>query len=292
VVADLHANLPALQAVLADMQKFDVDGIIAAGDLIVGGPLPNETMALLRAAHPRTWMIRGNGEDALVRFADSQGPAAWRSAQQYAVLRWSAARIGQEALDYVRSLPEQRTIQVDGADPLRVVHGSPRRIAERIVPEEDMAVLDIALSQVAEPVMICAHTHRAWQQMRLGKLALNPGAVSAPLDGVVGARYALLSWDGRRWSCEHRCVGYDIEGLRAIYQESGMLSEAGPLAEFFLLSIETGLDIAEQYVSYARAATEQAGLRLTDHIPDQVWEQAAASFPRTEWSARSAEMCA
>ncbi len=63
ILADIHGNLPALEAVLRDAEQHAIDEIVVAGDLVTHGPHPNEAMRLLRAGHSR--MIRGNGDDDL-----------------------------------------------------------------------------------------------------------------------------------------------------------------------------------------------------------------------------------
>ena len=123
ILADIHADLPALEAVLADVSRHGVDGIVVAGDLLVGGPQPAEVLRLLRSLG--AWLIRGNAEDYLTSFDSGAAPAGWRTARQWAAVRWSHRRLGREELDLVACLPAERTIALPGAAPLRVVHGAP-----------------------------------------------------------------------------------------------------------------------------------------------------------------------
>jgi len=78
ILADIHAHLPALEAVLTDARKNRVDGFIVAGDHINGGPHPNETMGVLRSLE-NCWMIRGKTDDYLLKFADGTTPPGWRT---------------------------------------------------------------------------------------------------------------------------------------------------------------------------------------------------------------------
>ena len=100
ILADIHANLPALEAVLADARQNPVDGFIVAGDHITGGPHPNETMGALRSLE-NCWMIRGNMDDYLLKYANGTAPAEWRTSRQWATLRWSQQRLDRATLNFI-----------------------------------------------------------------------------------------------------------------------------------------------------------------------------------------------
>jgi len=86
VLADVHGNLPALEAVLDDVHRHTVDGFIVAGDLIAA-PHANETIRLLRSLG--SWMIRGNSDDNLLRYNAGDAPEAWRTSRQFGLLRFA-----------------------------------------------------------------------------------------------------------------------------------------------------------------------------------------------------------
>jgi putative phosphoesterase len=276
VLSDIHGNLTALEAMLSDLRQYAVNGILVAGDIVVGGPQPAETLQRLRALG--CVMIRGNADQALLQHAAGRAPASQSTAQQFALLRWTRRQVDQDALDFLASLPEQRVVALAGADPIRMVHGSPRHISERIFPERDPALLDLVLAQISEPVLVCGHTHLPWQVARDGRLALNPGAVGSPLNGTLGAQYALLTWANTGWQARLIAVPYDLEPLRQVCRTSGFLADGGAFARLCLLSVETGQDVLDDFFAYAAGLTEQAGYAECDHIPDAVWKQAVETF--------------
>ena len=282
VLSDIHGNLPALEAVLQDLERWNVWGIIVAGDF-TGGPQPVETIRLLRAR--RTWMIRGNSDDNLLRYGNGLAPPAWHSSRQFALLRWAHRNIDEDTFGFLQSLPQQRVVQVPGTAAIRVVHGSPRDPYESIFPDREPATLDIALAQVDEPVFVCGHTHIPWKVVRQGRLALNPGAVCGPLNGDVRAQYALLTWQDSHWQVEHRAVEYDLEQIRVAFRESGLLVEGGALARSFLRSIETGQNVADWFLSYAYDLAAEGGYEGHSVVSDEIWERAAATF---DWEATAA----
>ncbi|MBN1285258.1 MAG: metallophosphoesterase family protein [Anaerolineae bacterium] len=274
VLADVHGNIPALRAVVDDMARRGVDGVVVAGDM-THGPHPVETINLLRSLGSR--MICGNGDLDMVRFDAGDGPEAWWTHRQYALRRWEHRRFDRETLAFLKSLPEQLVVALPGAAPIRVVHGSPRSPFESIFPGSNVAE---ALAQVDEPVLVCGHTHVPWKYVRGERLALNPGAVCGALNGDASAQYALLDWgreDGR-WHVEHRSVPYDLGLIRAAFRDSGLLEAGGPLARACLLNIETARNIVRDFFSYAHELAARAGFDGCAVIPDDIWEEAAATW--------------
>lgn len=294
VLADVHGNLPALEAVLADVQPHDVDGIIVAGDLIGGGPQSVEVVRLLRSLG--SLMIRGNNEDYFLAYDAGDAPDAWRVSYQWATMRCSYLCLDRETLDFIASLPEQHVVALDSTTPIRVVHGSPSSPSGRLFPDRDPSSmslfrkagflppgrdpvkLDLALAGVNEPVLVCGHTHIPWKQEQSDRLVLNPGAVSGSLNGDVRAQYALLIWQNGRWRAEHRAVSYDLDRVRDAFRESGLLAEGGAFARACLRSIETGRNVAGYFLVHVRGLAAEAGFEGCDVVPDAIWERAVATF--------------
>ena len=275
ILADVHGNLPALQAVAEDFKAFQPESILVAGDL-TGGPQANECIRLLQGLGGE--MILGNSDLNLLRLADGCAPGSWSTSRQFGLLRWALRNIDQHCLKLLRGLPEQRVFRKPGVHPIRVVHGSIRDPYESLYPERETERLDLALAQTSEAVLVCGHTHEPWILRRNGKLALNPGAVAAPLNAEIGAQYALLRWEHGGWQAELRRVDYDLSAIRRAYETSGLLVEGRPLAGCHLLGIESGRDIALQFLTYAHRLAETAGFGRCTVLPDEIWEQAEASF--------------
>jgi putative phosphoesterase len=275
VIADIHGNLPALEAVLGEIEPLEVDGLIAAGDY-TGGPHPNETLRLLRSIPG--WMIRGNGDEMVLRFLDGDVPPSWAQSRQWALARWTCSRLEADNLEFLRSLPSQRTLDAGAGPRIRVVHGSLSDPAESIFPHLDPDLMSGIFARLEEGVLICGHTHQSWVLAQDGKLALNPGAVCGPLSGLPGAEYALMTWQGDHWGVELCRVSYDIGVVRAAFHHSGLLREGGALARAFLRSIETGRDIVDDFLIYAYRLAGEAGHGNPEVIPDTVWDHAAETF--------------
>jgi putative phosphoesterase len=279
LLSDVHGNLPALQAVLDDLNSFQPDLLAVAGDL-TGGPYSNEVIQVLRERG--AVLILGNSDLALLRCIRRQVPEEWLLRKQFGLLRWNARHLSDEHFEFLSTLPEQTVISLPGTDPIRLVHGSPRDPGESIYPQKDLAILDQSLALIAEPVLVCGHTHEPWVLCRNGKLAINPGAVAGPLNGEIGAQYACLVWQDQHWQVTLKRVPYDLAPLKEAFVQSGLLQEGGPVARGFLLSQETGKDVTLAFLTFAFQLAEQAGFKGCKTLPDEIWDLAGAEFP---WNA-------
>jgi putative phosphoesterase len=282
VLADIHGSLPSLEAVLREIHTQSVDGLLVAGDMTCG---PNSGEVLQRLQSEGAWMVLGNNEGYLLRFDSGQAPDWWHTSHQWALNRWTYRTIDKDSLDLLRSLPEQRVIDLPGTAPIRMFHGSLRRSNELLDPAIHPEPLQDAFARTTEPVLICGHTHIPWQERCNGRLAFNPGAVLFPCNGDLGAQYAILTWNKTGWEVDHHSVAYDHSLVRKAFTDSGLLKEGGALALGFLLSIETGRDVAMNFMNYAYRLAAEAGHPGCEYVPDDIWDAAAESF---DWERETA----
>lgn len=300
VLADVHGNLPALEAVLADAGQQGVEAapgnVVVAGDS-TGGSHSRQVVDRLRELG--AWAIRGNNEDYLLSYHRGEAPADWYTSSRWAPIRHIYDQFDAAGLDYLAALPQQRVVAFDGSLPLRVVHGSPRNPIEHLVPDGDGALLDLfrragirrrdpqplarLVADVAEPLLVCGHSHIAWQQQAGDCLVVNPGSVGAPINGDWRAQYALLTWCRGRWQAELRAVAYDRAQMWAGADESGFLALGGAFARACLVGSETGLNVPGFLVDHSMRLAAGAGYTWND-MPEEVWERAAATF---DWAAFS-----
>jgi predicted phosphodiesterase len=193
---DVHGNLAALEAVVADARGQGADHWVLGGDYTLFGPEPERTLALLRELSPAIW-IRGNGE----RWTADPGavPADAFPAPAIAACREA---LGEAAVAELGGLPEQGV-----HEQTRYVHGSPVSDVRSFMPQPDADEAEL-LEGVAEPRLVFGHTHLPFRRISaVGGIELvNPGSVGLPYDGDQRAAYALVHPDRR---VEHRRVAYD-----------------------------------------------------------------------------------
>jgi len=183
-LADIHGNLPALEAVLAEVALEDVDLIVVCGD-VASGPLPVETIGVLRAL-PRARFVRGNADRALVAGFDGNqkprlvGPGA----------DWCVEQLALEDRDFLASFAETIAIEVDGLGRVLFCHGSPRSDEEIMTARTPDARLREFLGGDAD-VVVCGHTHMPFDRTVGRVRVINPGSVGMPY-GEPGAYWAVL----------------------------------------------------------------------------------------------------
>jgi predicted phosphodiesterase len=300
VLADIHGNLPALSAVLADCEEHQVDGLLVAGDLIGGTDSPR---IIERLQDFGSTAIRGNREEYLLALATGTAPESWYMGSQWASLRLLHRQLDGSALAYVAALPQQCTYSRDGASSIRVVHGTHREVSGLLVPERDPSVVALferaglfelrssgasvsqALAEIEEEVLISGHTHIPWIQRHGKKLALNPGAVGLPINGDTRAQYALLYWWGGTWEVQHRAIWYDLDEIRCSYRETCQEDEGDAFARATLLCALTGHNVPGLLVLHSRRLASAAGFTDLNDAPDSVWAEAITTFDWEHWEA-------
>jgi predicted phosphodiesterase len=202
-LADVHGNASALEAVLAEVAREQVDLIVFGGDL-TWGPLPRETLALARALGVPARFVRGNA-DRMLGAHDSERA------------RWLAEQHGLEQTAFVNGFEPFVVVDVDGLGPTRFVHGSPRSDEECVTPETPSERVAEFMTGVPERVVVTAHVHVSYDR-RVGDVRLvGPGSVGRPYEGEPGARWAVLGPD-----VELRRTEYDYDATAALYRASGI----------------------------------------------------------------------
>lgn len=220
VVADVHANLPALEAVLADLPP--VDALVCAGDIVGYGPHPAACVDRLRGwddGDRPLLATQGNHERAVVGGVDlGDGMAD-------AGVRHARAELDDESLAWLAERPVVRTA-FDGR--LRVAHGHPDDPDRYVYP----SLFDASLL-ADERALVLGHTHvaaverfdRGWAGTDR-RLVCNPGSVGQPRDGDPAAAYATLTLDPGPDATLHR-VPYDVDRTVRAVEAAGLPAAAG-----------------------------------------------------------------
>ncbi len=197
---DIHANLPALEAVLAEVRAARVDQIVVGGD-VLPDPMPREALALLLGLEIPVQFIVGNGELAVLAQIGAASPETvtyWGTtsgkplpAPQQTVLRWTADQIHPQYDDVLRSWPKTIRLEVDGLGQVLFCHGTPRSETEVFtrLTREDLLVPVFQGLGVA--LVVCGHTHMQFDRTIAGVRVVNAGSVGMPF-GAPGAGWALL----------------------------------------------------------------------------------------------------
>lgn len=202
VVSDVHGNLPALRAVLAELEGEGVDLLVSGGDVGMG-PMPAECVDALVALDCVAW-VRGNAD---------RGAAP---PQYEGVVRWVDERLGPDRRELLSGAALTARVEVDGLGAVLCCHGTPRsdeEILTGLSPEERVAA---ALAGVEERVVVHGHTHVQYDRVVAGRRVVNAGSVGSPYEGRRGAFWALLGPD-----VELRRTEYDVEAAVEAIRATG-----------------------------------------------------------------------
>ncbi len=221
---DVHGNLPALEAVLADSRLAGADLIVSGGD-VAAGPFPAECLALLASLGDRVRFVRGNGD----RLLDA----------------WPADRLEPGRLDELQSWPLTTEIDVEGLGVVVFCHGSPRsdeEILTALTPADEVVDACAGL-----PTVVGGHTHVQLDRVAGGTRLVNAGSVGCPYEGRRGAFWALLGP-----GVELVATEYDVEAAAAAIRDTGY-DNADDLVGF-LLSPVSAADATDEFERRRRGA--------------------------------------
>jgi putative phosphoesterase len=194
---DIHGNLPALEAVLAEVPEDAT--IVVGGDVVAGGDQPSETLARLRSLGDRVRWVRGNADRELFPGEGGLVPEP--------LVEETRSRLSEAEIGFLHELPETQQI----GDVL-YCHASPRNdvdIFTERTPEERLAPLFEGLDVSS---VVCGHTHTQFERLVAGVHVVNAGSVGMPYEEEPGA-YWLLDLD-------HRRTPYDGAELKASREEA------------------------------------------------------------------------
>lgn len=233
VLADIHANLTALQAVTEDIEKWKPDTVVVAGDIVNRGPRPKECVQFVQEKENQNdWLLLGgNHEDFVVSLADEladhEHPPQRNRYEFYRPVYWTSEKLAKD-IDALRALPFQQSITAPNGDEVRVVHASMRGNRDGIYPETPSERLR---TQMAPPptVFCVGHTHRPLIRRLDDTLVVNVGSAGLPFDGDIRPSYARIVQNRRGWHAEIKRVNYDFQQAELDYFRSKFTQQGGPL---------------------------------------------------------------
>jgi putative phosphoesterase len=235
LIADIHGNLPALRAVLDELERLKAELVLCAGDLVAYGAFPNQVIALLRQqAVP---CVLGNYDQAAawdLSTASSRPSSLRTEPLKRAALAWTQQQLDQDNRRYLRGLPWQTQYRFD-QQTYRLLHAGPEKLDESYSPQDQAGLWQLAASLRAD-VVVLGHTHQPFAQQVGNTLFINPGAVGRSLDGDPRASFALLETQSMR--LEFFRISYDLEAAVQAVLNSGMPREIATLLRFGLRRIE------------------------------------------------------
>lgn len=245
VLADIHGNLPALEAVLAEPDVAAADRVVLLGDIALG-PLPAESLDLLDSLGGRAVWVHGNCEREVVTAYDgmpARGPEADGALA-------TAALLDRRQRDLLDGLPLTVTLDCEGLGPVLFCHATPRRDDEVVLVDSPLAAWDRALDGVEQRLVVMGHTHMPFDRLVDRRRVVNPGSVGMSY-GAPGACWALLGP-----AVGLRRTAYDVEAAVARIR-AGAHPDAAEWAREYVVAPPSDAEALEVFTE------------LVDPVPDE-----------------------
>jgi predicted phosphodiesterase len=227
--SDIHGNIAALEAVLADSVRHGpYDLALCLGDLAWAGPRPAEVVARLRElcledptgkSGPAVCLY-GNCDRFLLD--DVAAPSNKETERFLRHREWMLARLGPADLTFLRQMPfSYRVAPLPGHD-LLAVHANPRNVDDSIQPELSDGAIDAVLGPAEFQVLAFGHVHLPSVRLWRSRLLVNASSVGLPMDGDPRAAYSVLAWVGGGWTVAQYRVEYDVQRVAREMRRNGL----------------------------------------------------------------------
>jgi putative phosphoesterase len=224
VLSDVHGNLLALDACLADLaSQGGAEAIVVAGDLCLDGPKPKKVLQRLEEIGAAC--VRGN-TDRYLGESDSEERFTPVEAAQIA---WTRQELGERWRSWLRALPFALRIGEDD-NQLLIVHANPKTDDEHLWPDADESVLQRLIGDEAATAIAFGHLHLPYVRMWRGKLLVNVASAGLPKDGDPRACYAILTEREGGWQVKHRRVAFDTKRVATQLAACGIPESAELIA--------------------------------------------------------------
>lgn len=270
LISDIHGNLPALEAVYADIQAAGVDEIICLGDVANIGPYPAECLDFIQSLGCVT--LQGNHELYLL---GSHLPADWQTCPTWAPVRWARTQLTAAHFEFMSALPFAHELPANGLAPAVFVHAC---LVDQFLgfkaeyTDDETAV---RMNGRDDITLFCAHTHRPLYRLWSNSRIVNIGSVGMPLDDTPAAKYVIATRHKSSWNVEFRHVAYDVTAVMAAFDRGGLQAAGGLITGLFRYQMLTGRRVASPFLAIlhrlARERRISAAAMLREMpVPDYV----------------------
>lgn len=237
-LADIHGNLPALEAILIDLQQQKPDAVYLVGDQVNRCPWNNEVMAITtELAWPA---IAGNHDIIVGAINTPQNRPPFTNQIRFPTLWWTQAQLAEQHLVTIRQWPADLQIRWEGLPSIRLIHGIPGNAFVGILPEDNEQKICQVLTDVEESVVVCGHVHRPLARQVDRWQLFNGGSVGIPYNSDPRAQYLILDAVQQQWIPTFRRIDYDHSAIPAAFMDSGLHAAVGAIAELHLRTVMGG----------------------------------------------------
>ncbi|MCL2387505.1 MAG: metallophosphatase family protein [Defluviitaleaceae bacterium] len=299
IISDIHGNLPAFKATLADAEARKIDKYLFIGDYANSFPWGNEVTEIIRGLKNAV-VIRGNGEDYYTNLK-RDGDFSY---EQFKPVYWAYRHLSDENLDYLTGLPETAVVSDSGINiylnhsmdlffrtpKIELFHSYEFRamMMRELFPRTEYlhrareaflscaeAVLEV--QTLPKGVHLFGHNHMQFHMEFDGRLFINPGSCGEPLDWDTTAAYTILTCDNNGWSVDERRVNYNINEVAEGLVNSGFAAYAPMWSKVMELELQTASDYFMSFVLHIADTGRKLG-KTEFPLSNDVWNIAIESW--------------
>ena len=213
LLGDIHANYPALDAIIKYIQPDRFDWIVNTGDLTVYSTFPNETIQWFRE-RKRTICILGNTDRKILRILSGKKLKKPKKKQKRVMYFWTSENLLAENIDYLKALPKKADFTV-GRFRIGVFHGTREDPDEELFPSAPESRFQQLAKDSPYQVHIMGHSHVPFYKIVDEIHFINPGSVGRMFDGDPRASFAVLKISSEKIAVEHFRIPYAVEAVIA-----------------------------------------------------------------------------
>ena len=212
VISDIHGNMEAIEAVMEDIEKQNCDKLFVLGDYAMAGPEPKEAVEyfMKKESDPNVVMIQGNTDLMIADYSfDIYDSVKEKAPIMAEALKNDAKQLNAFEKVFLKSLPIQKEVYLEGVTFL-LVHGSPRKNNEDILPDTPMSEVEEMLKNVDANVILCGHTHiPCGFQTSKKQTVVNAGSIGRPFTPEPQSCYLTIDVENGKYIFEHHFVDYN-----------------------------------------------------------------------------------
>ena len=261
VLADVHGNLPAFEAVLDELPKLRPDRIVVLGDVVNGAPDAKACWQLAQSLH--CCIIRGNHEGYVANFGTAEHDAKWDS-ERFGPLQWTMNQLSEDDVMAIRALPHIH--QFSDLTELLFVHASVRNDRDTVLGYTPVEDLEQMFPNVTAKWILRGHNHVCASRFWGERVIVTAGSIGLPLDGRTKAQILMLEQMGNDWQVQHHAIAYDVDAALKRFHTTGYLETAGPMARIYMREVATGGHTLVSFMGFYQKWITQADISLSEAV--------------------------
>lgn len=216
-ISDIHGNATALESVLQDIKRQNIDEVYVLGDLCYRGPEPLASLNLVQSLD--TKVIKGNADEWVVRgVREGEVPD-----EAYNMMNkerdWIVEKLDDESIDYLKNLPTELQLECN-AKKIHAFHATPTSLFDVVLPDASDDILKEKMMSNEADVFIYGHIHKPYIKFINGKCIINTGSVGLPFDGLNKPSYAIVEIENDKIEAKIIRVDYEVDTVIKQFNES------------------------------------------------------------------------